>query len=216
MELYRVIRDNPERLYRRLSHIPRDAETYYRWRRVRPEDLDIETRALRFLYLNRNCFNGIYRTNNAGAFNVPFGRPPIAYLTKAELLLCSARLTGAKLVASDFAQTLKLVRNGDFVYMDPPFAVQSRRVFREYGKGSFGTEDVPRLALELPRLDRLGAHFCVSYADCKQARKLAREWNSIRFAIRRNVAGFVDDRRNAYEWLISNLPIPDAVRRPSP
>jgi DNA adenine methylase len=211
MELYRVVRDNPEGLYRRLVHIPRDIESYYRWRRVHPEKLDLETRALRFLYLNRNCFNGIYRTNSAGVFNVPFGRPPIAYFAKSELVLCSARLAAAKLVAGDFTQTLTLVRPGDFVYMDPPFAVQSRRVFREYGEKSFGTEDVPRLAEELRRLDRIRADFLVSYADCRQARNLAREWNSLRFAIRRNVAGFADHRRCAYEWLISNLRIPEAI-----
>ncbi len=215
IEVYRVVRDNPERLYRRLCRIRRDAETYYRWRRIRPDKLDSETRALRFLYLNRNCFNGIYRTNDKGAFNVPFGRPPIAYFSKPELLLCSARLAAAKLLARDFAKTLALASRGDFVYLDPPFAVQSRRVFREYGCRSFGPDDVPRLAEELRRLDRIGVDFLVSYADCTQARKLAREWNSLRFAIRRNVSGFVGRRRNAYEWFISNLPMPDVIREPA-
>jgi DNA adenine methylase len=214
MEVYRVVRDDPERLYRRLSHIPRDAETYYRWRRMKPDRLDKATRALRFVYLNRNCFNGIYRTNEAGVFNVPLGQPPIAYLTKLELLRCSAHLAKAKLVVGDFAKTLALARYGDFVYMDPPFAVQSRRVFREYGERSFEPQDMPRLAQELRRLDGIGAHFLVSYADCSQARRLAGKWTSIRFATRRNVSGFADHRRNAYEWLISNLPIPDAIRRP--
>ncbi len=214
MEVYRVVRDKPEHLFRRLVPIPRDAATYYRWRRKCPEKLDLETRALRFLYLNRNSFNGIYRTNSAGVFNVPFGQPPIAYFTMPDLVLCSAHLVAAKLVAADFTQTLSLVRPGDFVYLDPPFAVQSRRIFREYGEKSFGIHDIARLTAELRRLGKIGADFLVSYADCTQARNLAREWNSFRFAIRRNVAGFANHRRCAYEWLISNLPIPDAIRSP--
>lgn len=215
IEVYRVVRDNPDRLHRRLTRIRRDSDTYYRWRRMSPSTLDAETRALRFVYLNRNCFNGIYRTNVNGQFNVPLGRKTGVYFTEADLLLCSTLLKGAKLVAGDFAKTLALADRGDFVYLDPPFAVQSRRVFREYGKRSFETSDMPRLASGLRRLDRRGADFLVSYADCAEARKLACEWNSIRLPIRRHVAGFAERRRNAYEWLISNMPIPDVLLGPS-
>jgi DNA adenine methylase len=213
IEAYRVVRDKPERLYRRLCSIARDGETYYRWRGMDPNRLDSESRALRFIYLNRNCFNGIYRTNSAGKFNVPFGSPPISYFSKQEFLLCSCRLAKVKLVAADFAKTLSLAKKGDFVYLDPPFAVESRRVFREYGKKSFSTEDVKRLAQELHRLDRIGAKFLVSYADCVQARKLAGEWNAARFGIRRNIAGFVESRRCAYEWFISNQSIPEFLQK---
>ncbi len=207
--VYRQVRDNPDRLYRRLCRIRRDSKTYYRWRAMDAQKLDSETRALRFFYLNRNCFNGIYRTNIDGHFNVPCGHRPGAYPTKRDLMLCSELLKGAKLIAGDFATTLEYVRAGDFVYLDPPFAVQSRRVFREYGARLFGTSDVPRLAAELSMIKTRGADFLVSYADCSEARGLAKRWNAIRFPIHRHVAGFSDHRRNAYEWLITNLPIRD-------
>ena len=74
IEVYRVARDNPERLYDRLCRIKRDGGTYYRWRSKRPAELDAETRALRLLYLNRNCFNGIYRTNHPGRLQRPYGQ----------------------------------------------------------------------------------------------------------------------------------------------
>lgn len=205
--VYRQVRDNPERLYRRLYRIGRDPDTYYRWREMDDRKLDPETRAVRFLYLNRNCFNGIFRTNANGHFNVPCGRHAGAYPTKDDLLRCSELLRHAKLIAGDFETTLGHVRAGDFVYLDPPFAVQSRRVFREYGARSFETGDIPRLAKALSTIHAYGADFLVSYADCSEARILAREWNAIRLPIQRHVAGFAGHRNKAYEWLITNTSV---------
>jgi DNA adenine methylase len=215
IEVYRAVRDQPDRLFDRLCRIRRDSATYYRWRAKTPADLDTETRAVRFLYLNRNCFNGIFRTNVNGEFNVPIGTKQGAYFTRAELRECSKLLQTTRLVAGDFASTLKDVRAGDFVYLDPPFAVTSRRVFREYGAKSFETSDVPRLAASLAQIDERGGEFLVSYADCKEARSLARQWNAIRFPIRRHVAGFIGNRRNAYEWLICNIAVPEEVGGPN-
>lgn len=213
IEVYRWVRDMPDRLYDRLRRIKRDEDTYYRWRKKRPERLDAETRALRFLYLNRNCFNGIFRTNTLGEFNVPFGIKPGAYFTRADLSLCSSLLQNAEFVIGDFALTLERVRAGDFVYLDPPFAVKSRRVFRHYGASLFSIDDVPRLGEGLREITRLGADFLVSYADCTEARGLAENWNAIRLPIRRNVAGFTGSRRLAYEWLISNLPMEEGFHK---
>lgn len=206
IEVYRVVRDEPERLYRRLCRMQRDLPTYRRWRDLKPMSLDRETRALRFLYLNRNCFNGIYRTNMNGDFNVPMGRRTGEYFSKDDLLNCSRMLRRATLVAGDFVKTLEIVKTGDFVYLDPPYAVTSRRIFREYGKKTFDTEDIPRFSRCLEAIVEQGADFLVSYADCSEARALACDWHSIRLPIRRHVAGFSGDRKKAYEWLISNRP----------
>lgn len=205
IEVYRVVRDAPERLYRRLSRIGRDVETYNRWRSTHPKTLDRDTRALRLLYLNRNCFNGIYRTNTAGYFNVPMGSKPGAYFTKEDLVRCSALLQNIKLIAGDFTKTIEHVKPGNLVYLDPPYAVSSRRIFREYGKRVFNSSDVARFADNLISIDKSKADFLVSYADCREARLLARQWNAVRLPIRRNIAGFADARRNAYEWLITNI-----------
>jgi DNA adenine methylase len=213
IEVYRFVRDQPERLYNRLCRIKRDAETYYRWRSKLQADLDPETRALRFLYLNRNCFNGIYRTNTNGEFNVPMGSKLGKYFSKADLLLCSSLLKQAKLIPDDFERTLQLVRAGDFVYLDPPYAVRSRRVFREYGATLFDTADIERMAGSLTQIVQVGADFLVSYADCKESRNIARHWNAVRLPIRRHVAGFTGSRRHAYEWLISNMPISEGFHR---
>lgn len=210
IETYRVVRDEPERLFKRLCRIRRNAVTYHRFRNLDPNSLDPETRALRFLYLNRNCFNGIYRTNLRGEFNVPMGKRVGRYFSKEELLKCSALLQKATLVEGDFIQTLEGIEAGDFVYLDPPYAVKSRRIFRQYDKGAFGTSDIPRLSNALAMIVRQKADFLVSYADCSEARRLAAEWYSVRFPVRRHIAGFASRRRDAYEWLISNRPMNSA------
>lgn len=208
INVYRILRDAPERMYRRLIKIPRERDTYYRWRAKDPDLLDLETRALRFVYLNHNCFNGIYRTNVAGQFNVPFGSKLATYLSRDEFLGCSEALAKVKFVAADFQETLAYVSRGDFVYLDPPYAVTSRRLFRQYGKKPFDTDDVERLAKELRRIHKIGAHFVVSYADCRQARALAEDWYSQKVLVRRHIAGFTDHRAHSYEWIISNTPAP--------
>jgi DNA adenine methylase len=206
---YETVRSSPEELYSRLCRLPRDPETFQRWRKKAPISLDAKTRALRFLYLNRNCFNGIYRTNSRGGFNVPFGYGSGDYPSREAFMICATRLRKAKLVNGDFGKTMALVKKGDFVYIDPPFAVQSRRVFREYAKKSFSTADIGRLTSRLSWIDQQGAHFLVSYADCAEARQIAADWNALRFRIRRNIAGFADQRRNAFEWLITNVEMPN-------
>jgi DNA adenine methylase len=173
---------------------------------MKPDSLDQETRALRFLYLNRNCFNGIYRTNMKGEFNVPMGTRAGEYFSKEDLLNCSDALQRTVLVIGDFEKTLKRVRAGDFVYLDPPYAVNSRRIFREYGRKTFGVTDIARLSKCLRTIVKRGADFLVSYADCAEARALTLEWHSIRLPTRRHVAGFSGHRRVAYEWFISNRP----------
>lgn len=204
INVYRVLRKAPERMYNRLVRIPRDKESYYRWRSKSPARLDAETRALRFVYLNHNCFNGIYRTNNEGQFNVPFGSKLSSYLSKDEFIDCANALAKTKFVIGDFERTLSHVEAGDFVYLDPPYAVTSRRVFREYGNKAFDVGDVTRLEKQLSRIDKLGAHFVVSYADCAEARSLARQWNSQKFLVQRHIAGFSDHRVRSFEWIIHN------------
>ena len=99
IEVYRVVRDDADRLYQRLCRIRRDLPTYLRWRHLKPASLDRDTRALRFLYLNRNCFNGIYRTNMEGEFNVPMGTRLGEYFRKDDLLDCAKLLQTTTLIA---------------------------------------------------------------------------------------------------------------------
>lgn len=205
IELYEVVREQPTAVADHLGSIQRDAATYYAWRAKNPAALDRLTRAVRFLYLNRHCFNGIFRTNGAGQFNVPFGSKLGEPLSEAEIRACAQRLVGAELVAGDFEETISRARPGDFVYMDPPFAMATKRYRGEYGSAAFGCDDIHRLSNALFALDALGAYFVVSYGDCVESRMLANDWTHRRVRVRRNVAGFASQRKSAYELIIHNL-----------
>jgi len=125
IEVYRVVCNEPERLYRRLCRVKRDLKTYRRWRQLNPKLLDRETRALRFLYLNRNCFNGIYRTNRLGDFNVPMGTRQGAYISKDDFLNCSLLLQNVTLAGG---QSFRAYSVNEISRSDDNTAIRQRRV----------------------------------------------------------------------------------------
>lgn len=206
IETFRTVSRVPKKVYLRLEALPRGRVNYYRIRGQDPRSLTPEERAARFIYLNRFCFNGLFRTNRRGDFNVPYGAPRSDSIPSVELLeACAIRLRNAKLLTGDFAAVLKLVRAGDFVYLDPPYAVSSRRSFVEYGAKPFSLEDLPRLAKELCRIEMLGAAFLFHYADCSEVRRLFSRWRQRRVLARRNVAGAFGARIDRFELCVSNI-----------
>ena len=206
IKTYNVVRKNPDNFYSALLELPAGEKHYYRIRRQFVSCLSEFRRAVLFVYLNRHCFNGIYRTNGDGQFNVPFGGrkpgiiPPIETFRKCSLLLQRTTLR-----ACDFGHILSDTRKGDFVYIDPPYALESRRVFREYGPRHFSKDDLKRLADHLTHMNNRGVKFLVSYADCAEARSFMSSWEVRRVRVRRYVAGFAGARRMAYELIATNI-----------
>jgi DNA adenine methylase len=209
VETFCSVRDHPRAVYNRLVRLPLGEEAYYRIRQENTSRLSPLDRSARFVYLNRFCFNGLYRTNGLGKFNVPYASSKTGRLPTLEELQKSAKiLSSAKIVARDFEETLQDVHAGDFVYMDPPYAVQNRRIFRQYGPECFGTDDLARLAASLSDINRRGATFLVSYALCQEALIAFRGWHIKRARTQRSIAGFSKDRRKAVEILVSNRELP--------
>lgn len=208
-----AVRDNVERLLPLLGLWRRSKSRYYGLRQSLQTELDPLQRAAQFIYLNRYCFNGLYRTNLSGHFNVPYGGARSGAMPRAdEFRACSRLLQHAQLETGDFETTLVKATRGDFVYLDPPYQVESRRVFREYGPKPFSSEDLARLREQIIRLDRLGALFLLTYANSQQGRDLARNFDRRVVRVRRNIAGFNGSRRVAEELLITNYR-PKGVRR---
>jgi DNA adenine methylase len=206
IETYKTVCDHAESVYDAICVLPRDSATYYALRAKNPMSMGRLDRAVRFIYLNRNCFNGIYRTNRNGHFNVPFASSRAGALPDRQQFLTAAQLLRrAKLHSCDFGSTLRHAKSGDFVYLDPPFAVRARRVFREYDSAPFGPSDLQRLGKHLEKLHERGVDFLVSYADCKEAREVASRWRRYRIRVRRHVAGFTSARRVSQELLFTNI-----------
>ena len=188
-----------------LSLLSNSRPEYLRLRAINPETMNRAERAARFIYLNRFCFNGLYRTNSRGDFNVPYGGERSGNLpTSNDLKACSRALRFAKLVRGDFEKVLVQVRLGDFVYMDPPYSVKARRVFNEYDASSFSETDLVRLRQWMEKFANQGIPFLVSYAESDEAKYLSKHFECSSAMVRRNICGFADRRVKSRELLIFN------------
>jgi DNA adenine methylase len=184
---------------------PGDKTEYLRLREIDIKTMTPAARAARFIYLNRYCFNGIYRTNLAGKFNVPYSGVRCGGFPADEVFQkCSRRLTKTRFIRGDFERVLEQSKPGDLVYMDPPFAVRERRVFRQYDPSTFTSDDIKRLRGWMEKLDGKGISFVVSYAESAEADVLKEGFTHRTIAVRRNIAGFAAHRAMSNEFVISN------------
>lgn len=207
INFYKAVTSDPAIVYRKFSSFSRDRETYYRLRKQYPRLSSRTSRAAVFYYLNKNCFNGLYRTNRAGGFNVPYSDKRVGrYPSKEEFIASCDQLTSAKFRCGDFAEIVgSNVTVGDFVYLDPPYASEGRIPFREYGPDSFSVNDIHRLIELLNHIDNRGAKFVLSYAQNPEIQAMAKRWNRSTYQVRRHIAGFSDSRRMATEQVITNI-----------
>lgn len=209
ISFYTIATAFSEKVYSIFSEIPRTRETYNHLRAEYSRiDEQIEKAAV-FYYLNRNCFNGLFRTNKNGVFNVPFTSNRVArYLSMEEFSHSCKILSEANLECGDFFDVI--YRNaslGDFVYLDPPYASSKRLPFREYHQDSFGIKDLDRLYYLLEEIDDRGGIFVLSYDDGEGIKHIKSRWSSTSYSIRRNISGFSAARRMSTEQIITNAQI---------
>jgi DNA adenine methylase len=169
-----MVRDRPDDLIEALGKYIYDKDRYYEVRSLRPEDLDPIRRAARTVYLNRTGFNGLYRVNKSGGFNVPFGRYTKPLICDRDnLRACSSFLANTELRCADFVDVVKNTQAGDFVYFDPPYApVSATANFTDYRPGGFSWGDHERLAKTFERLSRRGVKVVLSNSDAAGVRGL--------------------------------------------
>jgi len=206
IDFYSVAVREPEKVYKKFFSIKRDAPTYYAIRDRYQRERNALRRAAYFLYLNRNCFNGIFRVNRSGFFNVPFSCSRVAPYPEEEDFIRSLRgLSRAKLICSDFDRLCRTeVKAGDFVYLDPPYYVPTSRVFGEYTATDFREEDLKRLKLLLAEIDRRGASFLLSFPQCEFTQSLPKRWHRREISVTRTVSASAQARRPSREVLVFN------------
>ena len=176
---YRVIRDTPERLITDLKMLQREfrqnsneearKEYFLRIRKSYNEDThnDVTNTAM-FIFLNRTCFNGLYRVNSKGYFNVPFGKYTNPTICDEELLLEDSKiLQNVEILCVDYTLIERYVDNNTFIYFDPPYRpLSTTSSFTSYSKENFDDTEQTRLAHFFARLSRYGCKMMLSNSDC--------------------------------------------------
>ncbi len=165
VETYRAVQDDVEDVISRLEGLSIDRSTYERFRRAQPKTAP--EIAARFIYLNRTAFNGLYRVNQRGEFNVPFGcKPTTTPVDASHLRACAEQLQHATVRSQHFTETIRDCTHGDFVYLDPPYTVKhNSNGFIRYNQRLFSWRDQETLAGAAAELADSGIDVVVSNAD---------------------------------------------------
>ncbi|MRV75802.1 Dam family site-specific DNA-(adenine-N6)-methyltransferase [Duganella sp. FT92W] len=206
VEMYEVVKTSPRKLSALINEFPIGESFYYELRDSGEYQGSKLSRAARFIYLNRFCFNGLYRTNREGKFNVPFGAGRNGSLpTLDQLLQASQSLRDVRVLNDDFSVIRKNVKKGDFVYLDPPYAKRNHSLDLQYGPDVFGVDDLSRLYSLLEYIDKKGAYFVFSYVQCDEVKEFVKTWAPFEVQVKRTIAADISKRGRATELLISNI-----------
>jgi len=174
IDAYVAIRDHVEAVIALLSQLAYDRSFYYDLRAADPRQLALPERAARTVYLNKTGYNGLYRVNRNGQFNVPFGRHTSPrYCDEANLRAVSGALQGVELACAPFETVLERARPGDWAYFDPPYAPLSVTAnFTGYLPNGFSAQDQARLRDVSTALTRRGVSVMISNSDTELIRAL--------------------------------------------
>lgn len=206
VETYKAIRDNPGKVIAHLEPLKIGKRLFYKIRKTRSTDRF--ARAAEFIFLNKACWNGLYRVNKSGEFNVPYGAPRSPFVfNQDDLENFAAYLSRARvsLTTRDFAKTLKHCRAGDFVFLDPPYVTQhNHNGFADWNENIFSWADQVRLRDEVARLDRLGVMVMMTNANHRSIRDLYQGFNQFEFSRYSTLASNALKRKITEELVVTN------------
>lgn len=197
-----TIRDYPEELFLLLSRFKNEKDCYYEVRAAQPAT--ILERAARFIFLNRTSFNGIYRENLKGEYNVPFGHRTISSLFDLEHIKQISRLLhNANFTSCDFEDTLPQVKKNDLVFLDPPYTVaHENNGFIKYNKKIFAWEDQERLKSYIEKIKLKGAYFILTNAAHESIGELYNSSGKVNKLSRASLIGGKGAKRDNYNEFI--------------
>lgn len=186
INLYNVIKDDVELLIEDLKKHENTPEYFYSIRELdrkkdKYENLSNIEKASRIVYLNKTCFNGLFRVNKAGEFNSPFGKyknPNIVDEVTLKAVSKYFNKADIKILNGDFEASLKGIRKGAFVYLDPPYdPVSNSANFTGYDKGGFNRDEQIRLKKLCDKLDKKGVKFLLSNSATDFIKDLYKDYN---------------------------------------
>lgn len=208
---FEVIKNNVEELIKELKkhkekHSANPKEYYYKTRSLNPDKLDPLKKAARFIYLNRTCFNGLYRVNSKNQFNVPIGsykNPDV--VQEGKLKRISHLLKEVDIKVMPFEEVIKLVKKKDFVYFDPPYyPLKKGKSFTTYTKNNFLEEEQELLAKVFKKLDQKGCFVMLSNSDTKFVKSLYKDYQISFVKARRLINSDASKRGEINEIVVRN------------
>lgn len=206
---YRIIKTDPERLIHSLCQRHNDAQDFYRVRAQDPLTLPPLTRASRFIYLNKTCYNGLYRENGRGQFNTPYGKyasPNIVDAPNIRSISAYLNAWDIDILVGPYELAARNAVKGDFLYFDPPyFPLTATASFTKYHKDDFDRLDQEELASLFSELDDRGCKVMLSNSNTDFIRRLYRDYRIVEVEATRAINCKASGRgRAANELLIKN------------
>jgi DNA adenine methylase len=211
---YLAIRNNPDDVIQSLHSYPFGKHFFYHLRRQAPRTE--HTTAARLLYLNRTCWNGLYRVTREGKFNTPFGRYENPTICDEERIRTASKLLKrARLFVGDFEAQAKKAKAGDFVYFDPPYITgHQNNGFLKYNSQLFSWSDQERLAKLAIQLTENGVYVLISNANQDSVVRLYEGYQYHQISRLSLIGGQMKSRGVVTEALLSNYEFPKNWRHP--
>ena len=210
INVYLQVRDNPYGIIEKLRDFSNTEEDYYK---IRETVFASETeRAAQFIYLNQTSFNGLYRVNRSGHYNVPYGFRNNWPYNEERIIVCSKKLANANITYGDFEVNKYLIKEGDLVLLDPPYTVShNNNGFIEYNKNLFSIDDQKRLSEFIDYIKKKGAYYVLTNADHKSIREIFDKGDTIKVCSRNSLIGGKEaERKKITELIFTNLPQTEA------
>ncbi len=207
IDTFRAVRSRVNMLMAKLRQHRYEKDYYYHVRSQNPGSMPIYEKAARMIFLNKTGFNGLYRVNSKGAFNVPFGRyknPTIC--DEPNLVAASKALKGVHISSESYEKVLQRAKRDDFVYFDPPYVpLSSTAYFTAYCAAGFEEKDQRRLAEVFSTLAKRGVNVMLSNSDTPLVRRLYRRFKIRKVAATRMLNSRSDRRGPVYEVIVTNF-----------
>lgn len=215
INMYKIIKDEPDELigslmWMQLSHSPNYFYEVRAWDKFPDfKTLNPVSRASRFIYLNKTCFNGLYRVNSKGYFNTPIGRSssgnPIDIVQSEKIRELSAYFNDPRnsinFVCDSYDKVTSLAKSGDIIILDPPYTQTNHT---SYQKEGFTWDDTESLKVECDRLSNLGCHLVVFNEGTPEVKDLFKDYVIQEVSVKRTVS-CKGTGRSANELIITNI-----------
>lgn len=212
INVYRVVRDSPSELIESLKKHKNSHDYYYS---IREQDrmplfseLSPIERASRIIYLNKTCYNGLFRVNNAGEFNVPYGKYKNPNIVNEPVIRATSKYLNTnqiEILHGDYAEALSDISSKSFVYLDPPYhPISDTSNFTGYIQGGWNADDQLRLRDVCIELDRKGVKFLLSNSSAQMIKDIYSNFNIEIVCASRAINCDANKRGNVEEVLIRN------------